>query len=161
MEEQITRAIKDIITEELGKYIRVVEVKPPSIGLVDFYQIVIGEPRSLDGYPAMVIASTNWSKYSDDLIYSPNQDIIDTYTFQLTVYLEGDDPTELEFRAIRYREAIKECFRNNSTLNRTARGCIISSGDNYNSIIGEQTIEMVFKLTLEVYGMDQDASLSF
>jgi len=161
VEEAVSRAIEGIVLDNMGNYLSVLEKKSPAMILIDFYQVVMGEPRQIDGFPAIAIASTGWSKHSDDLIYCPNQDIIDVINYQLTVYLEGDDPTELEYRAMRYRAAIKECFRNNSTLNNTARGCIISGGDNFNSIIGEQAIELTFKLNLDVYCSDQDSTLTF
>jgi hypothetical protein len=161
VEEQITRAIEAIILNDYSSYLEVLAHKSPKMILNEIYQVHVGESRQIDSCPYVAIISPGWNKHSDDLIYCPNQDIIDLYNFTLEVHLEGDDPTELEYRAMRYREAFKSCFRNNSTLNSTARGCIISGGDNYNSILGEQAIELIFKMNLDVYGSDQDSTLTF
>jgi len=157
MEEAITRSIKRLIIEECPKYLNRFSSREPPIILNNFYTVIVGQPDRIDGYPGITIVSVGWNKVSDDLIYTANQDIIDLYRYVLTVYLEGDDPELLEYMSMRYREALKECFRDFPFLYGTARGCIFSSGDNFNNIAGEQAIELSFKMNLDVYGMDQDS----
>lgn len=159
MEEVITRAVKEIIETHFPVYLAKFAERVPVMTLADFYSIQVGQPRKIDGYPAITIVSSGWSKSSEDLIYSENQDIIDLYRFILTIYLEGDDEELLEYMGIRYREAIKECFKNHYLLNGTARGCIISGGDNFNNAIGEQSVELSFRMNFDVYGMDQDSTI--
>lgn len=131
MEEFLFLAIIALLKDVIGKYLAALAIRKDEMVLTDFYEIKTGEVtgRKVDGYPALFITPSGDNSFSETISYTMNEAPLQTYRYQIVMLIEGDDYEELELRAMRYREAIKEMFKANYTLGGVALGCRITSTD--------------------------------
>jgi hypothetical protein len=149
MEEYITLFLLGMFKEEVIRYLQKLETREPAMVLHDFVAIRVGEVIKIDSYPTLILTPVGWNKQSPELTYTEAEMIEIVYKYQANLFIEGDDPEELEFRAMRYKEAIVECLRDNYKIGGVALGSIVSSVDNYNMMQGE-TLEYGCRLNIDV-----------
>jgi hypothetical protein len=150
MEEFITNALLLLFEKEIIKYLSKLQEREPRMILSNFYDIQLGEIKKIHGYPSLFLTPMGWNKQSTEITYTMAEMIEIVYRFQASIFIDGDDPKELELRAMRYREAIVECMRNNHKLGGVAFGVIIPSVDNYNIISNGKVLEYGTRMTIEV-----------
>jgi len=149
MEEFITGALLILFREEIKKYLDELATRSPAMNLANFSQINLGEVIKIDSFPAFILTPLGWSKNSSEVSYTESEFIEIMYRYQANIFIEGDDPEELELRAMRYREAVVELLRDNYKLGGVALGVIVSSVDNYNLMSGE-CLEYGTRLSIDV-----------
>jgi hypothetical protein len=153
MEEFLFLAIIALIKTYLADYLIALAAREPVMVLNDFYDVLTGEVtgRKVDGYPACFITPSGDSSYGESLVYTMNEAPIQTYRYQIVILIEGCEYEELEMRAMRYREAIKEMFKANTTLGGVSLGCRITSTDIHTVAVSDSgDLEHGSRLNLDI-----------
>jgi hypothetical protein len=152
VKERIGRALLQLFKDHADAYLDIFAVgRDPKLTLTHFQFIKYGEWKSIPYYPALTITPAGSSKISDDISYAEvNNDILDSYRYQVTMFIEGDDPEQIEFYMDRYIEAMKAMLHDYYNLGGIVRGLIVSSVDDYNLVGGGMKFEKGSRLNIDV-----------